>query len=108
MLDPADLQILARWCRARRLGWRRKSGPAAGHVLLEPLMAAAPWQGMLLVAGVDGYLLQDATGETLAFASDLPALLDAVDAGVAEPPRGPAGLPALAEAAHRAASFTTA
>jgi hypothetical protein len=39
---------------------------------------------MLVVAGDDGFCLLDAPGAPLATASDLPALLDALDAGVAE------------------------
>ena len=52
---------------------------------------------MLLVVDDDGFHLLNAPGETLAAASDLPALLDALDGGVAEAPRrfrnaGPARL----------------
>jgi hypothetical protein len=42
---------------------------------------------MLVVLRDDGFSLLDSVGEVLASASDLPALLDAVDGGVAEPPR---------------------
>ena len=64
----------------------------AGHseadtqaMLLTPRDAGEPWQGMRLVLGRGEMRLEDVAGETLASASDLPALLDAVDGGVAEP-----------------------
>jgi hypothetical protein len=42
---------------------------------------------MRLITNPDGFSLLDRMGDTLASASDLQALLDAVDAGVAERPR---------------------
>jgi len=42
---------------------------------------------LLVVLDEDGFRLADTAGEVLASASDLPALLDALDGGVAEPLR---------------------
>ena len=72
-------------------------------MVLRPRKCARPWQGMALVIGRRELRLQDEQGDTLASASDLPALLDALDGGVAEPPprhgRTLAGLAALQAAA---------
>lgn len=81
MLDADDARILARWCRNRRLS---AVACAEGGMTLESWVSPA-WNSMRLVESVEGLTLLDGTGETLASASDLPALLDAVDAGVAEP-----------------------
>jgi hypothetical protein len=56
-------------------------------------------EAMLIVLHDTGFWLLDSSGEILATASDLPALLDAVDGGVAESQRRwverPAPFPAL-------------
>jgi hypothetical protein len=85
MLDTADVKILTRWCRDRRLNWMpARADDGAQAVSLGPIGRSSPWRDMLVVAGDDGFCLLDAPGATLATASDLPALLDALDAGVAE------------------------
>ena len=53
-------------------------------LLLEPAVARHPWQRMVLTSDEAGFRLEDELGEALAAASDLPALLDALDGGVAE------------------------
>ena len=55
-------------------------------MMLEPRDAARPWQRMMLVLDKRELRLENELGETLASASDLPALLDAVEGGVAESP----------------------
>jgi hypothetical protein len=52
-------------------------------------------ESMMVVLNDDGFRLVDSNGDLLASASDLPALLDAVDGGVAEPPRRRAERPSL-------------
>jgi hypothetical protein len=90
MLATADLRILTRWCRNRRLNWLPAAAVGgAPAITLMPVGRRAPWQEMLLVAREDDFCLRDAPGATLATASDLPALLDALDAGVAVPERPP-------------------
>jgi hypothetical protein len=94
MLGVVELRILDRWCAARRLAWRGLPGPAMdGRADGQSLRIAAPGRGgvdaMYLTGSAGGYVLQDFEGAALAIASDLPALLDAVDAGVAEPLRNP-------------------
>ena len=60
--------------------------PDTPAMVLIPSVARRPWQTMLLVLQGAEMRLENELGETLASASDLPALLDAVDSGVAEPP----------------------
>ncbi len=87
MLDVSELRMLTAWCSQRGLCWT-PARPAAGvaAMVLEPRDSWAPWQRMLLVFDEPDMRLEDEVGETLASASDLLALLDAVDGGVAEPP----------------------
>ncbi len=85
MLAPTDLRTLTDWCRHRGKDWVALRVDAdAAVLLLEPKVAARPWQRMRLIAGDRGYLLEDEGGQALASASDLPALLDALDGGVAD------------------------
>jgi hypothetical protein len=56
-------------------------------MVLEARDAGGPWQRMLLLLERTELRLLNEMGETLASASGLPALLDAVDGGVAEPIR---------------------
>jgi hypothetical protein len=55
-------------------------------MVLESRDPAAAWQRMLLVTEGAEMRLEDELGQPLACSSDLPALLDAVDGGVAEKP----------------------
>ena len=55
-------------------------------MLLKPRDAGRPWQRMILVLAEGELRLENELGETLASASDLPALLDAVEGGVADAP----------------------
>lgn len=87
MLAPSDLQTLTGWCRDRAMCWTALRVTAeAAVLLLEPLVAARPWQRMRLIATDQGYLLENEAGQALASASDLPALLDALDGGIADAP----------------------
>jgi hypothetical protein len=85
LLEGPDFRLLARWCRQRRLqvlDLGARNGVMA--MRLEPDAGTIPFARMLLVAGSDGFRLMDGEGEPLAAASDLPAVLDAVDGGVSE------------------------
>ena len=83
MLGQNDRQVLMRWCRARRVRWLATLGPDRQPAVL--LVADGPgWPAMRVLAERDGLLLETETGEILAAASGLQALLDAVDAGIAE------------------------
>ncbi len=85
MLRRVDLQILAEWCRRRRMCWSPgRSEDAAPALLLEP-RGRGDARPMLLVVRAGEWCLVDQDGDTLATASDLPALLDALDGGVADP-----------------------
>ena len=88
MLEVTELRLLTGWCRRRGLRWQPFEAAAeTARLLLEPLAALHPWQRMVLVADAEGLRLEDEACEPLAAASDLPALLDALDGGVAD--RGP-------------------
>ncbi len=83
MLTRAELRVLTDWCRARNMTWI--AGHAAGEaptLLLERAGRGA--DAMLLVVAARERRLLDAAGQELATASDLPALLDAVDGGVGD------------------------
>ena len=85
MLAPTDLRNLTDWCRHRAMDWMALLVDAdAAVLLLAPKAAARPWQRMRLIASDHGYRLEDEGGQALASASDLPALLDALDGGVAD------------------------
>jgi hypothetical protein len=84
-LQRSDLRLLAAWCRPRGIAWL----PAAMSGTCPALWLTPPGRGteaMLLVLGHAELRLHDAAGQELAAASDLPALLDALDGGVADPP----------------------
>ena len=55
-------------------------------MMLKPRDATRPWQRMLLVLEQGDLRLENEQGETLASASDLPALLDAVEGGLGDLP----------------------
>jgi hypothetical protein len=76
MLDQSDRQALLRWCTARRITWAES---APGAVLLK----APTGPATRLCPGAHGWTLETESGEALAAASNLPALLDAMDAGLA-------------------------
>ena len=100
MFDPADRQFLQRWCRARRMKWLASTSTDGSPAIL--LFAdAADRPPMRLVAGREGLRLETEGADILAAASTLPALLDVLDAGIADlpapPPRpGPAPLSRVA------------
>ena len=102
-LVGSDLRLLSAWCGRRDMTWSAaQTLPDTPAMVLIPRDARRPWQTMLLVLQGPEIRLENELGETLASASDLPALLDAVDGGVAEPPSirnrlltGLAALPAV-------------
>ncbi len=86
MLDGSAIRALNTWCGHRDLSW--SAAPPEGEcsvMMLSPRDAGRPWQRMMLVLDDVELRLENELGETLASASDLPALLDAVDGGIAEP-----------------------
>lgn len=85
MLDTTELRTLARWCRGRGLRFLPLGTDAARSVILfERLEPTRPWQRMKLVQDDTGFRLCDERDDLLASGSDLPAILDALDGGVAE------------------------
>ncbi len=84
MLDVGDRLVLLRWCRARRVPWSVAEGEADGAVIT--LHATQGRQTLRIIAGPAAMRLETGTGATLAAASGLLALLDAIDAGVADLP----------------------
>ena len=85
MLGKTDLRALSRWCVGRDLSWtpgRPEDG--AEVMMLQPRDARYPWQRIMVVLESPEIRIENELGETLASASDLPALLDAVDGGVGE------------------------
>ena len=87
MLDGCDLRALSAWCEERNLSWSvAPSGAGHSEMVIEPRDAVHSWQRMRLVLALPELRLENEAGETLARASDLPALLDAVDGGVADQP----------------------
>ncbi len=90
MLRTMDFQALGLWCQAHDMTWSASQhGGEDLTVVLEPHVRSRHWQRMRLVVNEPDLRLEDARGEAVACASDLPALLDAMDSGVADPP--PAG-----------------
>jgi hypothetical protein len=91
MLDGSSIRTLSAWCGVRDLSWSAAHSIGDCDVMmLRPRDAGRPWQSMRLVLDGRELRLENELGETLATASSLPALLDAVDGGVAEPPTLPA------------------
>jgi hypothetical protein len=88
MLHIRELIVLNAWCRRRALRWYPAQEAGQVGLVLEGTSGRLPWDRMILVLDDDGFRLRDEQSDTLATASDLPALFDAVDGGVAEPSRG--------------------
>ncbi|MDR3523117.1 MAG: hypothetical protein P4L66_03330 [Acetobacteraceae bacterium] len=91
MPSTAELKHLTRWCTARRLYWqpaRTESGAPA--ILLRGNGMRVAWHDMMLTEEDDGVGLRDARGALLADASEIPALLDALDSGLITRPQFPA------------------
>lgn len=85
MLDSMDLRTLSRWCVGRQLSWSPGAqSDGAPVMMLQQRDPRHPWQRILLVLQASELRIENELGETLASASDLPALLDAVDGGVSE------------------------
>ena len=85
MLRTMDFQALGAWCQAHDMTWSASQcGGADLTVTLEPEGWSRHGQRMRLVVNEPGLRLEDARGEAVACASDLPALLDAMDSGVAD------------------------
>ena len=100
MLDTTELRTLARWCQVRGLRFLPLgTDPALSVILVEWREPSRPWQRMKLVQDDAGFRLCDEADDLLASGSDLPAILDALDGGVAEPAARPAcHMAALAQA----------
>jgi hypothetical protein len=80
IMSGGRLAVFSSWCRARGMTWLPGSGAAA--LVLRPQRRADG--DALMIAQREGELrLLSRSGDVLAAASDLPALLDAIDAGVA-------------------------
>jgi hypothetical protein len=87
MLGRAELLLLASWCRARGMRWMPgRAAPGGESLRLETASGPGAGRERLAIAltGTEFRLLGP-FGDVLAVASELPALLDAVDGGVAEP-----------------------
>ncbi len=81
MLTTGDRVVLSRWCRARRVPGSTGSAKAGAPAVT---LHAVPGRMLLrIMIEADGMRLETETGDTLAAASGLLALLDAVDAGIA-------------------------
>ena len=86
-LVGSDLRLLSEWCGRHDMTWSAaQSLTDAPAMALIPKDARRPWETMLLVLQRPEMRLENEMGETLASGTNLPALLDAVDGGVAEPP----------------------
>jgi hypothetical protein len=96
MLGRHALKALAVWCASRGMRWTPARTDDGTPALLLERRAQPTAESMLVILNDDGFRLVDANGELLASASDLPSLLDALDGGVAEPPRRRADRPAVA------------
>lgn len=83
MLESRELLQLTRWCKARQLHWQpAQTESRQPAILLQSHASRLAWDAMLLVEDDEGFALLDCAGEVLATTSDLPALLDALDAGL--------------------------
>lgn len=88
MLDVSELRALTTWCQERALSWSPLQGDAGDDVMmLESGESRSGARRMFLFQKEGDFRLENAKGELLAKASDLPAVLDAVDGGVGEAPR---------------------
>ena len=86
MLEVAELRTLSSWCRVHAFHWAHTAcDDGLGAMTLEMSSPRHLVQRMTLILRDDGFYLVDNKGETLAAASDLRAVLDALDGGVAEP-----------------------
>ena len=94
MVGRSALRALASWCAARGMRWSPARSDEGAPALLLDRRGQPQAESMLVVLHEDGFHLRNAVGEELAAASELPALLDALDGGVAEPPRRRAARPA--------------
>lgn len=83
-LTALDLAVVARWCQARRCRTRLARGTRS-VLVIETLSPHIAWQRLTLARLGSLYRLSDEWGDTLAEASSLSVVLDAVDGGVATP-----------------------
>lgn len=90
MLDPAELKLLSKWCRARSLHWQPGVTDEGQPALL---LEGAPREALTLLPADDEWRLLDRDGQMLAASSGLTELLDAVDGGVGEDALAP--MPAI-------------
>lgn len=85
MFEAGDRLVLLRWCRTHRVPWSDAAAPAGGAAIV--LHAVPGRMTLRLVSEASGVRLETIGGETLAAASGVQALLDAVDAGIASVPQ---------------------
>ncbi len=83
-LTAMDLAVVARWCQTRRCRTRMAAG-LRSVLVIETLSQHTAWQRLALAKLGNLYRLSDEWGDTLAEASSLSVVLDAVDGGVATP-----------------------
>lgn len=93
MLRSTELHHLNRWCRRHALRWYPAHRHGSAMLVLEGLRPRHAWARMIVAQTADGLRLQDERQEILATASTLPALLDAMEAGVGEAGVGEARRP---------------
>ena len=94
MPSTAELKHLSRWCSARRLHWQpARTEAGAPAILLRGDSARVAWHDMMLIEDDEGVALLDEHGDLLADASEIPALLDALDTGLVTRPAIWPGLP---------------
>ncbi len=87
MPSTAELKHLSRWCSARRLHWQpARTEAGAPAILLRSDSVLVAWHDMMLIEDDDGVALLDEQGDLLADASEIPALLDALDSGLVTRP----------------------
>ena len=80
MFNPRELLQLNSWCARRQLFWSPASSPRKADAVR---LFGGNWSGLLVAKHMAELAVFTAAGVLLASASDLPALLDALDAGVA-------------------------
>ena len=87
MLGRSALRAVAARCTGRGMRWTPARSDDGSPALLLERRGQPAAEAMLVLLRDDGFWLVDGNGDALASASDLPALLDALDGGVAETPR---------------------
>jgi len=94
MLARSELNALAQWCHGNAVSWMPAAADCGRPAMilerrdLERRGHRPSWKRLVLILEDEGFRLVTEKGETLASASDLPAVLDAVSDGARPaPPR---------------------